>query len=181
MSYTQTVDSSAFLELIKERGPLTIWEMSVIIETDISRVQEKIEPLIKEEVIVPYEEQGRTYYKIPVGENNHKKNKSFFAPIAGLFIKKLKFGSLPDRIAMKEILTSKNNYKKLIQEAYVLTLPPNPYTEEERIKTNIWVERDLKKLTTLDEKRLFLADFIYEKSLGKKNDYFKKRKLIGES
>lgn len=82
---------------------------------------------------------------------------------------------------MKHILTSRNNYKKLIQEAYVLTLPPNPYTEEERIKTNLWVERDLKKLTTLDEKRLFLADFIYEKSLGKKKDYFKKRRLIGES
>ena len=181
MSYTQSVEPSTFLELIKKRGPLTIWEMSVTIETDISRVQEKIEPLIKEEVIVPYEEQGRTYYKIPGGENNHKKNKSIFAPIAGLFNKKLKFESLPDRIAMKEILTSKNNYKKLIQEAYVLTLPPNPYTEDERIKTNLWVERDLKKLSTLDEKRLFLADFIYEKSVGKKKDYFKKRKLIEES
>jgi len=91
MSYTQSVEPSTFLELIKKRGPLTIWEMSVTIETDISRVQEKIEPLIKEEVIVPYEEQGRTYYKIPGGENNHKKNKSIFAPIAGLFNKKLKF------------------------------------------------------------------------------------------
>jgi hypothetical protein len=82
---------------------------------------------------------------------------------------------------MKEILQSKNNYKKLIQEAYVLTLPPNPYTEEERIKTNLWVERDLKKLSTLDEKRLFLSDFIYERSVGKKQDYFKRRKLLGES
>ena len=114
MSYTQSVEPSTFLELIKKRGPLTIWEMSVTIETDISRVQEKIEPLIKEEVIVPYEEQGRTYYKIPGGENNHKKNKSIFAPIAGLFNKKLKFESLQDRIAMKEILTLDKNAKVLI-------------------------------------------------------------------
>src|SRR3990170_2041825 len=132
MSYTQAVDSSTFIKLIKERGPLSIWEMSVIVETDIFRVEEKFEPI-------------------------------------------------PERSDTKHILTSKNNYKKLIQEAYVLTLPPNFYTEEERIKTNLWVERDLKKLSTLDEKRLFLADFIYEKSVGKKKDYFKKRKLIEES
>src|SRR3990172_1925813 len=113
MSYTQAVDSSTFIKLIKERGPLSIWEMSVIVETDIFRVEEKLDPIIK--------------------------------------------------------------------EGYVLTLPPNPYTEEERIKLNLWVERDLKKLSTLDEKRLFLADFIYEKSVGKKKDYFKKRKLIEES
>jgi hypothetical protein len=180
MAYTQTVDPSTFLELIKERGPLTLWEMSVIIETDILRVQEKIEPMIKEEVIVPFEERGRTYYKIPGVENNNKRNKSFFSNLTSLFNNKLKFEPLPERITMKQILTSKNNYKKLIQEAYVLTLPPNPYTEEERIKTNLWVERDLKKLTTLDEKRLFLSDFIYEKSIGKKKDYFKKRKLLGE-
>jgi hypothetical protein len=181
MPYTQAIDSTAFLDLIEKRGPLTIWEMSVIVETDISRVQEKIDPLIKEEKIVSFEEQGRTYYKIPGEENHRGKNKSFLSNLTNLFNKKLGFEPLPDRIAMKEILQSKNNYKKLIQEAYVLTLPPNPYTEEERIKTNLWVERDLKKLSTLDEKRLFLSDFIYERSVGKKQDYFKRRKLLGES
>ncbi len=180
MVYTQAVEPSTFVDLLKERGPLTIWEMSVIIETDISRVQEKIEPLINDGMIVSFEEQGRTYYKISGGENNHNKNKSFLSSILARFNKKLSFEPLPDRIAVKQVLTSQNNYKKLIQEAYVLTLPPNPYTEEERIKTNLWVERDLKKLTTLDEKRLFLSDFIYEKSLGKKKDYLKKRKLLGE-
>src|SRR5574341_2010135 len=179
MSYTQTVDSPTFLKLIKERGPLTIWEMSMIVETDIFRVEEKLDPLIKEGFIVPFEELGRTYYKIP-GQENNKKSKPIFS-LTGLFNSKLKFEPITERTATKHILTSKNNYKKLIQEAYVLTLPPNPYTEEERIKTNLWVERDLKKLTTLDEKRLFLTDFIYEKSLGKKKDYLKKRKLIGES
>jgi len=180
MSYTQAVDSSTFLKIIKERGPLTIWEMSVIVETDIFRIEEKLDPIIKEGFIVPFEELGRTYYKIPGEENNNKKSKSIFS-LTGFFNSKLKFEPIPERTDMKHILTSRNNYKKLIQEAYVLTLPPNPYTEEERIKTNLWVERDLKKLSTLDEKRLFLADFIYEKSVGKKKDYFKKRKLIGES
>lgn len=179
MSYTQAVDSSTFIKLIKERGPLSIWEMSVIVETDIFRVEEKLDPIIKEGFIVPFEELGRTYYKIP-GEDNNKKSKSIFS-LTGLFNSKLKFEPIPERTTTKHILTLRNNYKKLIQEAYVLTLPPNPYTEEERIKLNLWVERDLKKLSTLDEKRLFLADFIYEKSVGKKKGYFKKRKLIEES
>jgi hypothetical protein len=174
-----SVDSSTYIELIKERGPLTIWEMSVIAETDIFRVQEKLDPLIKEGKIVPFEEGGRTYYKIAGKEESRKKSRSF---LSRLFNRKIEFESIPKRMAMKEILVSKNNYKKLIQEAYVLTLPhSNPYTEEERIKINLWVERDLKKLQTLDEKKLFLADFIYEKSIGKKKDYFKRRKLLGES
>jgi hypothetical protein len=176
----EVVDSSTYIELIKERGPLTIWEMSVIVETDIFRVLEKLDPLIKEEVIVPFEEGGRTYYKTPDGENNHRKNKTPFS-FTNLFSRKLGFELIPERGAIKQILTSNNNYKKLIQEAYVLTLPPNPYTEEERIKINLWVERDLKKLSTLDEKKLFLADFIYEKSIGKDKNYFKKRGLLGES
>ncbi len=174
----EVVDSSTYIELIKERGPLTVWEMSVIAETDTFRVQEKLDPLINEGKIVQFEEQGRTYYRIP-GEEISQKNKSFFSK---LFNRRLEFEPLPKRIAFKEILASNNNYKKLIQEGYVLTLAhSNPYTEEERIKINLCVERDLKKLSTLDEKKIFLADFIYEKSLGKKKDYFKKRKLIGES
>ena len=173
------VDSTTYIELVKERGPLTIWEMSVIAETDIFRVQEKLDPAISEGKVVPFEEGERTYYKIAGEENGRKNNKSFFS---SLFNRKIEFESIDKRIAMKEILASNNNYKKLIQEAYVLTLPhSNPYTEEERIKINLWVERDLKKLQTLDEKKLFLADFIYEKSIGKKRDYFKKRQLIGES
>ncbi len=179
MGYTQNIDSTTFLKLIKERGPLTIWEMSMIVETDVFRVEEKLDPIIKEGFIVPFEGLGRTYYKIP-GEDSSKKTKSFFF-LNDLFKSKLKFEPIPERTTTKHILASKNNYKKLIQEAYVLTLPPNPYTEEERIKLNLWVERDLKKLSTLDEKRLFLADFIYEKSVGKDKNYFKKRKLIEES
>jgi hypothetical protein len=175
----ESIDSSTYIELIRERGPLTIWEMSVMAETDIFRVQEKLDPLIKEGWIVQFEEGGRTYYKVAGEENGRKKNKSFFS---SPFNRKIEFEPIPKRIAMKEILASKNNYKKLIQEAYILTLPhSNPYTEEERIKINLWVERDLKKLQTLDEKKLFLADFIYEKSIGKKRDYFKKRRLLGES
>ncbi|MER3445900.1 MAG: hypothetical protein C4291_03255 [Candidatus Dadabacteria bacterium] len=175
----ESADSSTYIELIKERGPLTIWEMSVIAETDIFRVQEKLDPLIKEGKIVSFEEGGRIYYGIAGEENGQKKNRLFFL---SLFNRRIEFESIPKRTAMKEILASRNNYKKLIQEAYVLTLPhSNPYTEEERIKINLWVERDLKKLQTLDEKKLFLADFIYEKSIGKKKDYFKRRKLLGES
>ncbi|MGE5443338.1 MAG: hypothetical protein ACM3SR_01905 [Ignavibacteriales bacterium] len=175
----ESIDSSTYVELIKKRGPLTIWEMSVIAEADIFRVQEKLDPLIKEGMILPFEEGGRTYYKFAGEENGRKKGKSFFST---LFNRKIEFESISERMAMKEILSSKNSYKKLIQEAYILTLPhSNPYTEEERIKINLWVERDLKKLSTLDEKKLFLADFIYEKSIGKKKDYFKRRKLLGES
>jgi hypothetical protein len=172
------VDSTTYIELIKERGPLTVWEMSVIAETDIFRVQEKLDPAVKEGKVVPFEEGGRTYYKIAGEENGRKKNKSLFSAI---FNRKIEFESIDKRMTMKEILVSKNNYKKLIQEAYVLTLPhSNPYTEEERIKINLWVERDLKKLQTLDDKKLFLADFIYEKSIHKKKDYFNKRNLMGE-
>ncbi len=177
----ESKDSSKYLELIRERGPLTIWEMSVIVETDIFRVQEKLDPIIREGWIIPFEERGRTYYKIG-GEENGRKGKKGRSFLSTLFNRKIEFEPIPERIIMKEILVSKNNYKKLIQEAYVLTLPhSNPYTEEERIKINLWVERDLKKLQTLDEKKLFLADFIYEKSVGKKKDYFKRRKLLGES
>lgn len=175
----ESIDSSTYIELIRERGPLAIWEMSVTAETDIFRVQEKLDPLIKEGWIVPFEEGGRTYYKVAGEENGRKKNKSFFS---SPFNRKIEFETIPKRMAMKEIFASKNSYKKLIQEAYVLTLPhSNPYTEEERIKINLWVERDLKKLQTLDEKKLFLADFIYDKSIGKKRDYFKRRNLLGES
>jgi hypothetical protein len=175
----EAVDSSTYIELIKERGPLTIWEMSMIAETDIFRVQEKLDPAIKEGKIARFEEGGRMYYKIPGEDGNRKQSRSF---LSNFFNRKLEFEPIPKRIATKEILALKNNYKKLIQEAYVLTLPhSNPYTEEERIKINLWVERDLKKLSTLDEKKLFLVDFIYEKSIGKKKNYFKIRKLLGES
>src|SRR5574341_1526139 len=104
MSYTQTVDSPTFLKLIKERGPLSLWEMSMIVETDIFRVEEKLDPLIKEGFIVPFEELGRTYYKIQGAENNNKKSKSIFS-LTGFFNSKLQFEPIPERTVMKHILT----------------------------------------------------------------------------
>src|ERR1700752_3643502 len=112
----EVVHSSTYIELIKERGPLTVWEMSVAVETDVFRVQEKLDPVIKEGKIAPFEEKGRTYYKIPDDDGSRKQSRSF---LSSFFNRNLEFEPIPKRIATKEILSSKNNYKKLIQEAYV--------------------------------------------------------------
>jgi len=172
---------STYLELIRNRGPLTVWEIAAVVETEAFRIEDRLAPALEDGWIVTFETLGRTFLRLSDQEYDvENDNKPLLARVASTFNRTLQFESIPKRTAVKRTMTDICSYKKLINEAYILTRDEGQYSEEQRIKTNLIVERDIKKLKTLDEKKLYLADFIYEKSLGRKKNYFKKRQLSGE-
>ncbi|MEE9252785.1 MAG: hypothetical protein V3U74_05480 [Thermodesulfobacteriota bacterium] len=171
---------SKYIDLIKERGPLTLWELAVIVETEAFRIKDRLEPVVEEKELVTFEADGRTFYNLnEIGSGSSGNGEGLFKMNLDFFRRKHAFQSIPKRAEVKTTMVEKCSYKKLITEAYILTTASEKYSEEQRVKTNLVVERDLIKLTTLEEKKLYLADFIYEKSIGKKKSYLKDRHLLG--
>lgn len=174
-------EAARYVGLIKERGPLALWEIAVIVETEAFRIEERLSPLLEEGMLITFEHAGRTFLRLPEEEPTLNGSSSLIDKLSLLVKGKLTFQPIPERTAFKMRMRDSCTYKKLITEAYVLTMDPGRYSQEERIRTNLVVERDLKKIKSIDDKKLYLADFIYEKALGKKRSYFKERNLIGYS
>lgn len=158
-----------------------MWEIAAIVETEAFRIEERLAPLLEDGMLLTLDQAGRTFLRLPDEDPPQNGSSSLIGKLSLFVSGRLTFQPIPERTALKMRMRDSCTYKKLITEAYVLTMDPGKYSQEERIKTNLVVERDLKKIKSIDDKKLYLADFIYEKALGKKKSYFKDRKLIGYS
>ncbi len=172
-----------YVELLRQRGPLALWELSAIVELESYRLKERLDPLVESGWLLTEEMEGRTFYVLAEGDGTSggetlPDGGGFLERAVSLVRPKHTFEPVPVRTALKRKMVESCTYKKLITEAYVLTLDAQRYSEKERIRVNLVVEKDLRKIKDLDDKKLYLADFIYEKALGKNKDYFAERNLI---
>ena len=171
-----------YVELLRQRGPLALWELSAIVELESYRLKERIDPLVETGWLLTEEIEGRTFYVLAEEgrgtEEPDRGGRTLIDMAVSLVRPKHTFEPVAARTSLKRKMVESCTYKKLITEAYVLTLDTDRYSEKERIRVNLVVEKDLRKIKDLDDKKLYLADFIYEKALGKGKDYFAERNLI---